>query len=111
MTSNGSGKNYGASKLDDYKSNTARAFLPTEQEVVLFCRPSGLDLAQLDELVELDHVERQYQAEVFLSPFAAKQLAEWLTNHVKKFEEMFGTINPKLKKRERPPPPPVPSVA
>lgn len=37
-------------------------------------------------------VERKIEAEVILSPTAAKELAAWLTNHVLEYEKTFGVI-------------------
>ena len=47
---------------------------------------------------EIDHVERRYEVEVVMSPPAAKQLAVWLFDHVRRYEEQFGPIAPKLRK-------------
>lgn len=37
-------------------------------------------------------MERKIEAEIILSPLAAKELANWLNNHIKDYERLFGEI-------------------
>jgi len=37
-------------------------------------------------------MERKIEAEIILSPLAAKELAGWLNNHIKEYEGLFGEI-------------------
>lgn len=37
-------------------------------------------------------VERKIDAEIILSPLAAKELANWLNGHIKDYERLFGEI-------------------
>ena len=37
-------------------------------------------------------MERKVEAELILSPLAAKELADWLNNHIKEYERQFGEI-------------------
>jgi hypothetical protein len=37
-------------------------------------------------------MERKIDAEIILSPLAAKELAKWLAEHVKDYEKLFGEI-------------------
>ena len=37
-------------------------------------------------------MERKIDTEIILSPLAAKELANWLTEHIKDFEKVFGEI-------------------
>lgn len=41
---------------------------------------------------QLSMVERKIESEVIMSPLAAKELAEWLNNHIKDYERLFGEI-------------------
>jgi len=41
---------------------------------------------------QLSTVERKVESEVIMSPLAAKELAEWLNNHIKDYERLFGEI-------------------
>ncbi len=41
---------------------------------------------------QISVMERDVETEVILSPLAAKELAEWLNNHVKEYENVFGEI-------------------
>ncbi|PKL69041.1 MAG: DUF3467 domain-containing protein [Methanobacteriales archaeon HGW-Methanobacteriales-1] len=43
---------------------------------------------------------RELQAELILSPLAAKELANWLVVKVEEYENDFGAIAPKLEKLE-----------
>jgi hypothetical protein len=37
-------------------------------------------------------MERKIEAEIILSPLAAKELANWLNGHIKDYERLFGEI-------------------
>ncbi|VVB71894.1 Uncharacterised protein [uncultured archaeon] len=37
-------------------------------------------------------MERTIETEIILSPLAAKELATWLTDHIKDYEKLFGEI-------------------
>jgi hypothetical protein len=37
-------------------------------------------------------MERKIDAEIILSPLAAKELANWLSEHIKDYEKLFGEI-------------------
>ena len=37
-------------------------------------------------------MERRVETELILSPLAAKELADWLNNHIKEYERQFGEI-------------------
>jgi outer membrane lipoprotein-sorting protein len=37
-------------------------------------------------------MERKVETELILSPLAAKELADWLNNHLKEYERQFGEI-------------------
>lgn len=37
-------------------------------------------------------VERKIDTEIILSPLAAKELANWLNEHIKDYEKLFGEI-------------------
>jgi hypothetical protein len=37
-------------------------------------------------------MERKIEAEIILSPLAAKELANWLGGHIKDYERLFGEI-------------------
>lgn len=37
-------------------------------------------------------MERKIEAEIILSPLAAKELANWLSGHIKDYERLFGEI-------------------
>ena len=37
-------------------------------------------------------MERKIDTEIILSPLAAKELAQWLTEHIKDYEKVFGEI-------------------
>jgi hypothetical protein len=37
-------------------------------------------------------MERKIESEIILSPLAAKELANWLNNHIKEYEVLFGEI-------------------
>ncbi len=37
-------------------------------------------------------MERKIDTEIILSPLAAKELANWLTEHIKDYEKLFGEI-------------------
>jgi hypothetical protein len=37
-------------------------------------------------------MERKIDAEIILSPLAAKELAKWLAEHVNDYEKLFGEI-------------------
>jgi len=41
---------------------------------------------------QVSFMERMVEEEVILSPLAAKELSEWLSNHVTEFEKQFGEI-------------------
>ncbi|MHC1632029.1 MAG: DUF3467 domain-containing protein [Methanotrichaceae archaeon] len=47
---------------------------------------------------QVNAMERKVETEIILSPLAAKELAEWLDNHVKDFEKQFGEIKSPGKK-------------
>ncbi|MBC7080482.1 MAG: DUF3467 domain-containing protein [Methanothrix sp.] len=49
---------------------------------------------------QLSTVERSMEVEVILSPLAAKELAEWLMNHIKEYEKLFGEIKRPGKAKE-----------
>jgi len=46
-------------------------------------------------LVDMQDGHPETQAEVIMTPLAAKQLAVWLTSQVKEYERMFGKIKDK----------------
>jgi outer membrane lipoprotein-sorting protein len=37
-------------------------------------------------------MERKIDTEIILSPLAAKELASWLTEHIKDYEKVFGEV-------------------
>ncbi len=37
-------------------------------------------------------MERKIETEIILSPLAAKELANWLSGHIKDYEKLFGEI-------------------
>jgi hypothetical protein len=41
---------------------------------------------------QLTVMERKIEAEIILSPLAAKELANWLIGHIKDYEKIFGEI-------------------
>jgi len=49
---------------------------------------------------QLNMVERTMESEIILSPLAAKELADWLNNHIKEYEKKFGEIKRPGKKPE-----------
>ncbi|MGB3943833.1 MAG: DUF3467 domain-containing protein [Methanothrix sp.] len=48
--------------------------------------------AVVQEGKQLSVMERKVEAELILSPMAAKELADWLNNHMKEYERQFGEI-------------------
>jgi len=56
---------------------------------------------------QISVMERSIETEVILSPLAAKELAEWLNNHVKEYENMFGEIKKPGKRSEPDDPTPI----
>lgn len=47
---------------------------------------------QLDDGKNVTVMERKIETEIILSPLAAKELANWLTDHIKDYEKVFGEI-------------------
>ena len=41
---------------------------------------------------QVNVMERKVETELILSPLAAKELADWLNNHIKEYERQFGEI-------------------
>jgi len=48
--------------------------------------------AVVKEGKQLSVMERKVETELILSPLAAKELADWLANHIKEYERQFGEI-------------------
>ena len=49
----------------------------------------------------LNMMERTMETEIILSPLAAKELSEWLNNHIKDYEKIFGEIKRRGKTPEK----------
>jgi len=48
--------------------------------------------ASIEEGKSMTVMERRIDAEIILSPLAAKELAKWLGEHVNDYEKLFGEI-------------------
>ncbi|MCR3884443.1 DUF3467 domain-containing protein [Methanotrichaceae archaeon M04Ac] len=48
--------------------------------------------AVVQEGKQLSVMERKVETELILSPLAAKELADWLNNHINEYERQFGEI-------------------
>ena len=48
--------------------------------------------ASMEEGKSMTVMERRIDAEIILSPLAAKELAKWLGEHVNDYEKLFGEI-------------------
>jgi len=48
--------------------------------------------ASIEEGKSMTVMERKIDAEIILSPLAAKELAKWLAEHVNDYEKLFGEI-------------------
>jgi hypothetical protein len=48
--------------------------------------------AQVEDGKSLTAIERKIDTEIILSPLAAKELANWLGEHIKDYERVFGEI-------------------
>jgi hypothetical protein len=48
--------------------------------------------ALMDGGKQMTVMERKIEAEIILSPLAAKELANWLNGHIKDYERLFGEI-------------------
>ena len=48
--------------------------------------------ASAEEGKSMTVMERKIDAEIILSPLAAKELARWLADHIKDYEKLFGEI-------------------
>jgi Protein of unknown function (DUF3467). len=57
---------------------------------ISFYNDTPRTLAQKETQVNV--MERKIETEIILPPLAAKELAEWLSTHVKEFEKQFGEI-------------------
>ena len=57
---------------------------------ISFYNDTPKTFAQKEKQVSV--MERKTKTEIILPPLAAKELAEWLSTHVKEFEKQFGEI-------------------
>ncbi|MEI8003923.1 MAG: DUF3467 domain-containing protein [Methanothrix sp.] len=48
--------------------------------------------AQVEDGKSVTVMERKIDTEIILSPLAAKELANWLAEHIKDYEHVFGEI-------------------
>lgn len=48
--------------------------------------------ALVDKGKQVTVMERKIESEIILSPLAAKELANWLSGHIKDYEKIFGEI-------------------
>ncbi len=57
---------------------------------IAFYNDSPKALAEGNKQITI--MERKIESEIILSPLAAKELANWLNEHVKDYEKLFGEI-------------------
>jgi hypothetical protein len=49
-------------------------------------------LATLDAPLDKIYIKRTLKCRLVIDPFTAKSVADWLTTHIKQYEESFGKI-------------------
>jgi hypothetical protein len=96
------------SKSPDYKyvyaSGVFGGLSPNDGRIIFFL--DRLEPETVKEPVGSQRVKkiiRELQVEVHLTPSQFKSTAMWMTDHVKKFEEIFGPIPMAPKKGTKPP--------